>query len=163
MIHLKDTTKPRGIRCNRWNQGFLRTSETTETVSCKTCKGERRADRSPAVKTDGLLAPGHIFYESWGYNMTIVDFYVVKRVTPKGAEVVGLGQNETATGFLCGTTVPILKETGRHGILIAKSFREGEVYLKGTMKNLYGNGSNDKRSVFLTRWSGKPVHFNHCD
>ena len=41
MIHLKADNK-RGIKCNRWNQGFINVSDDISKVSCKTCKGAGR-------------------------------------------------------------------------------------------------------------------------
>lgn len=101
---------------------------------------------------------GEIFYDSWGYNMTIIDFYKVVRLTPAGAEVRGLGQTEVAEGFLCGTTTPTETLTERHGVLRARSHGA----LVGTIKGLYKD-SDSTRRVYLSKWDGQPKHFNHCD
>ena len=161
--HLRDTDKTEGIRCNRWHKGFIRLTTNPDDVTCKTCKGVRRASRNAAMSPAGKIAVGDIFYDSWGYSMTIVDFYKVVRLTPKGAEVVGLGQTETSLGYLYGTTVPTETETKRHGVLKFTTYSTGSLYLSGTVHNVYENNPQDSRKVHLSKWSGSPVHFNHCD
>jgi hypothetical protein len=43
-------------------------------------------DTNTPVKTD--IAVGDVFYASWGYDETHINFYQVVRVTPAGAEIV---------------------------------------------------------------------------
>lgn len=50
--------------------------------------------------------PGDIFVSSWGYNMTIVDFYQVTRKTHCGVYVRQVEQNEEIGGYLSGETMP---------------------------------------------------------
>ena len=165
ITHLADASKKRGIRCNRWHTPFISTTDDVTLVTCKGCLGTRAPARHAAVSPAGTVKPGDIFYDSWGYNMTIVDFYKVVRLTPRGAEFVAIGQKETATGYLCGTTMPDPSVTGTgHGVL--KAFKWGttgeDVSFSGTMRDIYGVDRGD-RKVYLTRWDGSPRYFNHCD
>ncbi len=128
-------------------------------------RAERKI-KNQAISPEGKIQIGDIFYDSWGYNMTNIDFYKIKRLTPKGAEVIGLGQIETADGYLCGTTIPSEKELTANGILKVKNAswnEKGSVYLTGTIKNIFGLDDKNTRKTSLTKWDGRPKYFNHCD
>lgn len=159
ITHVKHPTKA-GFKCgtrNRWGYTAPEGREPT----CKLCSGTRRAPRNPAVSPVGHIKPGDVFYDSWGYNMTIVDFYRVVRLTPKGATVVGLKSIETATGYLSGTAVPHHESNGEIGTLKFKMYGPDSMYLSGTIKE--ASGTNHRRKVTLSKWDGKPKYFNHCD
>jgi len=48
-----------------------------------------------------------IFYSSWGYDQTNIDFYQVIKVMKKSVEIVPIHQNKEYTGPMIGETTPI--------------------------------------------------------
>lgn len=48
-----------------------------------------------------------IFYSSWGYEQTNIDFFQVVKVMKKSVEIVPINQNKTYTGPMMGQTTPI--------------------------------------------------------
>ena len=53
--------------------------------------------------TSNPFKVGDIVSTSWGYSMTIVDFYQVVRVTPCKVELRSIEQEAHYDGFLSGT------------------------------------------------------------
>lgn len=49
---------------------------------------------------------GMVFYTSWGYDQTNVDFYQVVEVTPKGVKVRQVGSRSVGTEGSCDYVVP---------------------------------------------------------
>jgi len=49
-----------------------------------------------------------ILYTSWGYEQTNVDFYQVTSIRGCIVEIRPIAAEITETGFMCGTTVPVL-------------------------------------------------------
>lgn len=103
-------------------------------------KAEQKAERLTATHT---LKVGDILSNSWGYDQTNIDWYVVVAVpsnkTVKIREICG---TTTETGFMCGHTIPV------QPVEFAK---ESPVMLRratGTRANMkYGSAS---------LWDGKP-------
>lgn len=102
---------------------------------------------------------GKIFLDIWGYSMTIVDYYIVLKETSKQVILAQLETEETATGFLSGTSVPKLF----NGLKPEKTFRakkkigaNGDLYLVSSLK---GYGTRH----WLKLWDGVPRSYNHCD
>jgi hypothetical protein len=116
------------------------------------------------------LQPGTILSSSWGYSMTIVDFYVVVRCTEKTAWVQQIQSHEVDNGPEGGHAVPELtrkpklvfqnRADNQGGELVeapVKSFRiktdrDGEEWLW-----------NSKLQRTMRIWSGKQLRINHWD
>ncbi len=116
------------------------------------------------------LQPGTILSSSWGYSMTIVDFYVVVRCTEKTAWVQQIESHEVDKGPAGGYAVPELtrnpklvfqnRADGEGGELVVapiKSFRikkgsDGEEFLW-----------NSKLNRSMRIWNGKQIYSNHWD
>ena len=116
------------------------------------------------------LQPGTILSSSWGYSMTIVDFYVVVRCTEKTAWVQQIQSHEVDNGPEGGHAVPELTRKpklvfqncadNQGGELVeapVKSFRiktdrDGEEWLW-----------NSKLQRTMRIWSGKQLRINHWD
>lgn len=96
------------------------------------------------------LEVGDILDGSWGYDMTRVEFWQVVARTDRTVTVRQLKQSSTETGFLCGTTVPIPNSFVTDG----KEVR--------AVVNTAGQ-SIKVDHVWLSKWEGRPRHFNHCD
>jgi hypothetical protein len=116
------------------------------------------------------LQPGTILSSSWGYSMTIVDFYVVVRCTEKTAWVRQIESHEVDHGPEGGHAVPELtrkpklvfhnRADDQGGELVEapiKSFRikkdrDGEEWLW-----------NSKLQRTMRIWNGKQLYSNHWD
>lgn len=88
---------------------------------------------------------GDIFYDSWGYDQTNIDFYeVVALVGKSSVKVQQLNQDTRETGFMCGPTTPIC---GSY---------QGQPELKRLIEY---NGQPTWKSQFgwIRKWDGSPV------
>ena len=105
---------------------------------------------------------GDIVYTSWGYSMTLVDFYQVIRTTASKVELRSIQQKTVAyDGYLSGRVVPIADEFFQDGG--PYSVQPGQLC---AVKEKYiiipsYPGARDKNRARL--WNGQPVYFNHCD
>lgn len=108
------------------------------------------------------FVPGDILSSSWGYSMTIVDFYKVLKVTPYTVIIARIGtKGEKQTGFLAGTVMPdpdhIQTETKW---VDGKPVKVPAIY---TRRPAHGYVRGHHSSSIASKWDGKPRHFNHCD
>ena len=113
--------------------------------------------------TSNPYKPGDIVTTTWGYSMTLVDFYEVVRVTACKVELRQLCQHEEMTGFLSGETKPLPGQYEDYGNG-PFSIREGQlckVREDGCILIPDYPGGHDYN--YARKWSGKPRHFNHCD
>lgn len=101
-----------------------------------------------------------ILYDSWGYSMTIVEFYKVVRETEKSVWVIPIGSTETGEGYLSGRSMPNPEVTypERMGILRKRVTNYG-TYYRGTVKSK----NQDLEGHSLREWDGRSVYYNHCD
>lgn len=116
-------------------------------------KAEQRA-KVKAISIKDQIKEGDIFYSSWGYDQTNVDFFQVVGFTNKLALVKKIAERRTATGFMSGTTIAIKDKFVSSTPIKAK-------LLVGNNMNVYGLkmftgriGSN------LYKWDGKPVYYS---
>lgn len=83
---------------------------------------------------------GDIFYSSWGYEQTNVEFYQVVEVKGKNIVVREVAQVRVETGFMSGTCEPIKdkflsKETSTKRVsAYINSGNQPQVYVKGLHK-----------------------------
>lgn len=113
--------------------------------------------------TPNPYKPGDIVTTTWGYSMTIVDFYEVIRTTPSKVELRELQQEERADGFLSGYTTPKIgcyapENNGPYSI---KPGQLCKVRPDGIILIPSYPGSRDFN--YAGRWSGQPKYYNHCD
>lgn len=109
---------------------------------------------------------GKIFANTWGYSMTLVDFYEVVSETACQVKLVKIASVETSTGFLCGTAVPSenrerLIERLPDGTLGVREYVAAKCKgsLAGSLKSALGRSI----TAYLEEWNGVPKYFNHCD
>lgn len=102
---------------------------------------------------------GDIVSISFGYDMTLVEFYEVVRTTACKVELRQLEQTDNYDGFLYGTTIPV-----------AGCYTESQEFKAGTLFKVCENGvikipywPGCSSYHYATRWNGKPKYFNHCD
>lgn len=132
-----------------------------ETVSRLMSWEDMKAERKAARNAVAMVGIGSIFSTSWGYNMTNVEFLQVVKETAHMVWFEEIGQEETHTGFLSGTTVPtpgqFLLRDGKRTVYQARKRNSGsEVYF--TFKERQGGYGRS-----ASKWTGRPCHFNHCD
>lgn len=116
------------------------------------------------------LQPGTILCGSWGYNMTIVDFYVVVRCTEKTAWVQEIQKHEIDNGPHGGHTTP---ELSRKPALVLQNRADGEgcervvapIKMFRIRRDDDGNEWlwNSKFKCSLRIWNGKHMYSNHWD
>lgn len=98
------------------------------------------------------LQVGDILVTSWGYSMTLVHFFKVRKfLTPTKIVIASIGER-AVTGSLGynGTKVPEPSQVGREQIVFARN--------NGCIVTL---DSGVKQGANL--WDGKPEPFNHMD
>jgi len=88
-----------------------------------------------------------IFYSSWGYDQTNIDFYQVIEVLPNSVKVVSIGEDRTYTGPMQGNCVPNLSAKGTK--VITKRL------------NFYNNKPSFKIASYASAypWNGQPMNF----
>lgn len=90
---------------------------------------------------------GQIFYKSWGYEQTNVNFYQITAIKGKTVILREVAQNRTETGWLTGTCSAIKNEF------------IGEEIKKVIQIRMY----NDKVIVDINNvspWDGRPLHWS---
>jgi hypothetical protein len=92
---------------------------------------------------------GDIFSCSWGYSMTIVDFYQVQKTTAKGVYLREIAKEEMHDGNFGGKCIP-KKDQYISEDVIFRRLKKGKVLKLSTYK-------------FAYLWDGKPKSFNHLD
>lgn len=100
---------------------------------------------------------GKILECSWGYSMTIVDFYIVIKETNKTLTIQEIGRKDTvSTGFLSGTVMPDPdKKLENIQRVVKRIGTDGKTFYKGSLGR--------QMMHWLDEWDGKPAYFNHCD
>ena len=69
-------------------------------------------DNLKEVPQSNPVKVNDIFYSSWGYDQTNIDFYMVVEVTKSSVKVVTIGEDRTYTGPMQGNCVPNLSAKG---------------------------------------------------
>jgi hypothetical protein len=106
-----------------------------------------------------MIKSGDIFYESWGYDQTNIDFCVVEQVSPTGKTVLCrmMSQRIVKTeAFMAEYVVPD-KANGEVFRLHIRKSANGEPRLVG--KYPYCRG--DTRPGYFSKWDGKPLYQSH--
>lgn len=113
--------------------------------------------------TPNPYKPGDIVTTTWGYSMTLVDFYEVVRVTACKVELRELEQTEQQTGFLSGTTIPKpgCYASPNNGPFSVQPGQLCKVRPDGIIlvPDYPGAGNYN----YAHKWDGQPRHFDHCD
>jgi hypothetical protein len=101
------------------------------------------------------LKAGDVLVCSWGYGMTMKDFYLVTKAAAVGkfTEVQRLHTEDTPSGFLCGESVPKVPHVPKGAALKKKVAKD------------YQGGACVKIETYATArlWDGCPEYYNHCD
>jgi hypothetical protein len=110
----------------------------------KVALGYREERKNSAKKFLDALKPGVILSDSWGYEQTNVEFYIVIEVTGSKVKLQELGhrQEGEATSWASCHVMPDVEN--KHGPVIEKTVR--------------GAGISIESSITLTLWNGKPCY-----
>lgn len=95
------------------------------------------------------LTKGQILVSSWGYSMTIVDYFKVDRVTPKGVWLVQIGTKYVTGGGYNGDSMPCEQST------------RGAPFFTRASKDGVTRGANSSSRAYP--WNGQPVYYNRVD
>lgn len=106
--------------------------------------------RTPNTPHD--LKVGQIVWNSWGYDQTNIDFYLITKVTKFQVYLRKLKSKTTETGFMCGPTEPIIGE-------FATVYNDDPIESRHSVRSGYAGG--DKWCVNFKYgcgyiWDGKP-------
>jgi hypothetical protein len=93
-------------------------------------KAERQEEKKNFVHDYKV---GDIFYTSWGYDQTNVDFFEVTKVSGKMLTVREIASQREETGYLTGNCRPVPHRflTGRHAKTFRVLARKGGVTIDG--------------------------------
>lgn len=114
----------------------------------------KKAEQYKAYNVKNDCEVGDIFYSSWGYSMTFVDYYQV--VGFKGAKTLIVKQ-------ICSNIVDGDHFTGQ-SVAVKDSFASDDLYQLRMGKSMYFSGKlrgNNSHTVYA--WDGKPKYFNTLD
>jgi hypothetical protein len=102
---------------------------------------------------------GDIYYASWGYDQTNIEYAQVVEISPTGKTVMCRMMNQTevpgSQGFMSETVMPST-QTGEVFRLRVKTLEDEALYLKGSYP--FCNG---KRYERFWKWDGKPKYQSH--
>lgn len=110
------------------------------------------ARKEPTKNVDGYSV-GDILVNSWGYDMTVIDFYQI--VSLKGSHYVNIrsiNQKSEFTGFMSGICRPVRDDF---------SEKDQKEYCVKTSP--YGVNVPESKGRIMQRWTGKFESFDHAD
>lgn len=118
--------------------------------SWRRTKAERAAERTQPHS----LQVGDIIYNSWGYDQTNVDFYVVVKRSDNYVWLHPIAQETTETGFMCGKTKPAKPLRLCSKKLADGSYAEPEQHR--VYRSTYGDSVNFEFGSG-SKWNGEEV------
>jgi len=106
--------------------------------------------KKPGVKQEPAEVPiavGDIFYDSWGYDQTNIDWWQVVQITGSGKSVKirPINGKYKETGFMSGQTTPLKGKFKGSAITKRWGISSGSVYINSPS----GHG-------WCSKWDGKP-------
>lgn len=112
-------------------------------LASQAARAQEQAARRQKSSDGHTLEVGHVFYNSWGYEQTNIDFYQVVRVTRCGVFVRPVKSKQTdTTGWLTGKVVPDIGNFSG-----PETFKRVE---RGTISMRHGG---------CYPWDGRPVNY----
>lgn len=126
---------------NAWIEKFEK--EETDRMTAK----QKRKDANKSVKASDFYKVGDIIVNSWGWEQTNVEFYVIEKVTDRTITIAELQKTHTShVSDMAGYVVPI----------IGKLRVNGDCY---TLRvNANGNLSNPEKFYYFHKWDNKPEY-----
>lgn len=123
----------------------------------KTVKTVKTVKAKPEVKNKAGVKIGDIFYASWGYDQTNVDWYQVVDVTASGCYILPIGARRV--GY--DTVMPIKNDFGDRDVLLDAN---NKLSKKGVFKRTQVSGYDGEvylrlsSFAFARPWNGKPKY-----
>jgi hypothetical protein len=110
---------------------------------------KKRQAHGKAADMDAPAKVGDIFYNSWGYDQTNIDWYQVVALTKSGKSVKirPIAGKVKESGFMSGTTTPMKGKFTGPAVTKRLMLHNGEPYLPSQ----YG---------WTSLWDGKPKHIS---
>jgi hypothetical protein len=108
---------------------------------------------------------GDIYYCSWGYSMTCIDYFKVVKRTAHFATLRKLNkQNKGANAFV-GTSLPLDTFEDYHNVYDDERFvdTDGKVYAQRTVKIGSTAVLNYKKFMVCYPWDGREHRYDHLD
>jgi hypothetical protein len=106
---------PAGTKCQVWRvkrDGHLYVSDVGRNNGYNPAIFTNISNVTKVESPKPNVKPGDIFYASWGYDQTNIDFYQIVEVSNKTVKYVSIGEDRTYTGHMQGTVVPNTKYIG---------------------------------------------------
>lgn len=110
-------------------------------------QAKKRSAHGKGADPEGPVKVGDIFYNSWGYDQTNIDWYQVVGLTKSGksVKIKPIAGKIKETGFMSGTTTPKKGKFTGPAVTKRVGIHNGEPYLPSK----YG---------WTSLWDGKPKY-----
>ena len=133
------------IFSGRYNSEKYRDSDAVRRCENLERRENEKIERRSGAKERKLAAIKNvttetIFYTSWGYDQTNVDFYQVVSISGQRVRVRRICQNTVETGFMSGDTTPIPNKFYNDEILTVGLTNYGGFQIDGHYANIHENG-----------------------
>lgn len=134
-----------------WNYRFRNEEQRQNHITrwvegLRESKARKEARRAEEKAFKHSYQVGDIFFNSWGYEQTNVDFYQVVAITAKSVKVREIGQQSEETGFMSGRTM-------------AK--KDHFISEKVMTKKVNSDGSIAMRHGYCGKWDGQAKHYSN--
>ena len=96
---------------------------------------------------------GDILSSSWGYSMTIVNYYQVVKVTPKMITVREIAGKLVSGDGMRGESIPV-----PNAFVPKKSYQPAE-YRRLVVRGMIGINESERAGL----WDGEPMYHDHWD
>lgn len=150
MIHLDVNGKAKCGTSSYRRPWLIATTNDIKSVNCRKCLGTGRKPQKCIELSENII--GKILHYSWGYDMTINEFYVIKKQTAHSVLAEEIGSIKY--GGFSGSEIPdVNKKTGNYvRFLVKPANYSGDKYY------FIGNGGK-----CATIHNGKSLYFNTLD
>lgn len=163
---IREAMKAAGFRWHRQKKLWYAKNTAERMELAKKLSGDASPAQVAAASVSSSSEPvskyglkvGDILSGSWGYSMTIVEFYkVVKIVSPCRVEIAEIGSEVVRSD-----------RGGGENLMPDPDRVIGEPVIKNVMKNRYSSDENDfyikiNDSCNIRPWSGRPMYQNTWD
>lgn len=142
------------ISCKNCQRGAY---ESTDEIVCANCHKDENLCKCAPVENQITVGVGKILTCSWGYSMTLVDFYEVLKESAKTLLVRAIGSKVVeTTSYMAGHVVPDIEKKENEILRVYKRKDKSE-------KGFYLISRKSGYRKFYHVWDGQPEYFNHCD
>lgn len=138
------------VSVDKLGEHMLSLMKAADEREAKKNLAKEKKEKAKAIGHDFHV--GQIFYDSWGYEQTNIDFYEVVRTTGKTVWLKEIAAEKKYTGDMVGTTTAIPKK------YISEEMKKSVLWGDWNTKN---NGFYLKSSYGgMSPWNGEPKRFS---